>query len=602
MSVTNPLATPAYFLIAIIMLLISSPRWSLAEDSTGAEAPLLEQIEVTVPPQSERSASVTIINKDAMEGKHGPNLNDVLFSGTPGVFTARRSELGFSGPNSGFFIRGLNGPRVAVFIDGIPTQVNNHFHPRVDQYSSDLIHRLEITRGPSVIKHGPSAVGGVIDIFTRNPGKGASGFIQGAGGEEDSHELLGDLGFGWSSGSVLFSGTDRKTDGQALGEGHDELNRNFKLSQQLNDTWTLGFRAANTREFAHDARSSDPTEVIFKFTQDLTTYVASLDRKTENSSSLIAFHYNDLETGSFRVSGAAGRFRDRDRIEQEQGFLAKHTWLRGGGNTVTLGFNSVEFSDENPKGSSEDDESYFSPYIHASQAITDTVRVDGGLRFTDSSQFDTDVSPEVGIVKKLNDSLALRARAGQTFRVPRVNEVVNNDNLDVEEFDHAEIGVNKIFHIANNIEFDAVVWWMDGDNLIVNDFNTGDFTHTGIETYLNIPVTNQLEVFFASTFMDLEEASNTPERTFDAGVDFRHGRWRGTLTGHQSWSNANEDLDDYFVADARVTYKFANDLEFFVDVDNINNKRFSTFQGRFGGPVENIRRTVFVGSRYRFGN
>lgn len=74
------------------------------------------------------------------------NMNDVLFFGIPGVNVARRSNLGFMGPNSGFRIRGLKRERVAVFVDGIPSQVNNHFHPLVDQYTPDMIERIEYTR------------------------------------------------------------------------------------------------------------------------------------------------------------------------------------------------------------------------------------------------------------------------------------------------------------------------------------------------------------------------------------------------------------------------------------------------------------------------
>lgn len=582
-----------------ILITVLAPGWAMGADpeDEAASIPELPTVEVETR-QADRSKSVTVITKDNMEGTHGTNMNDFLFSGTPGISTSRRSDIGFSGPNAGFHIRGLNGPRVAVFVDGIPQQVNNHFHPRSDQYSSDLIDRMEITRGPSVLLHGPSAVGGVIDIFTRRPSEGLSGYVQGAYGELDTHEILGDMSYGWKSGSILLSGTDRETDGQALGEGHDERNLHLKLTQQINENWTAGFRASNTREFASDARSSDPNEVIFKFTQDLTTFVFSLDRKTESSNSLIAIHYNDLDTGSFRESGAAGIFNQNDRIETETGILGKHTWLRGAGDTLTVGFNAVEYTDENPEGSTEQDESYISPYIHGSQTITKNIRADGGVRVTHSSQFGTDVSPEAGLVATIDSSLALRARGGTAFRVPRVDEVVNNRQLEPEEFVHAEVGLNKTF--GNKAEFDIALWYMDGDNLIVNDINIGEFEHYGVEAFLNVQLTNYLALSLGAAAMDLEDTANVPQHTFDVGLEFRHGRWRANLAARYAGDNARTTLDDYFVADARLSFALAKDLEVFVDVDNLTDEKFATFQGGFGGPVENIPRVVLGGIRYRW--
>ena len=225
-----------------------------AETDDGADAPLLEQVEVTVPPQAERVMTVTEITREEMRGMHVTNLNDALFSGIPGVATSRRSETGFSGPNSGFLIRGLQGPHVPVFVDGIPIQVNNHFHARVDRYSSDMIERVEVTRGPSVLKHGASAVGGVIDLYTRTPGPGFSGTVQAAYGDYDTREIVADIGYGWDRGSVMFSASDRLTDGPPVvggdfaDEAHDLTNLNFKFTQAINDEWSFGFRASNAVE------------------------------------------------------------------------------------------------------------------------------------------------------------------------------------------------------------------------------------------------------------------------------------------------------------------------------------------------------------------
>ena len=70
---------------------------------------------------------------------------------------------------------------------------------------------------------------------------------------------------------------------------------------------------------------------------------------------------------------------------------------------------------------------------------------------------------------KLSHDIAVRARGGKAFRVPRLgdNDVNDNPTIDPEEFYHAEFGVNKRF--ANGGEFDITGWWMGGENLIVKN-------------------------------------------------------------------------------------------------------------------------------------
>ena len=611
---------PTVWLWTVVTIpLLASPVICFADEEQGGEdAPLLEQIDVTVPPQAERSRSVTVVTTAELKGKHFTNLNDALFSGIPGVATSRRSETGFSGPNSGFLIRGLQGPHVPVFVDGIPIQINNHFHARVDRYSSDMIDWMEVTRGPSVLKHGASAVGGVIDIYTRNPGKGASGYIQAAYGNYDTQEIFGDFGYGWDGGSVLFSASDRLTDGPPVeggdfaDEAHDLTNLNFKFTQVINDEWSIGFRASNAVEDPEDMPFT-PDKSHRRFGQDETDFVVHLDRQTATSNSLIALHDNTLDNynGSY-TNGSLNPGTSRSfRKEDETGILGRHTWLRGAGNTTTVGFNFVKYSDDRFTGSGEKDESeFYSAYVQASQGFGDSLRVDGGVRITEGEDFDTDVSPEIGIVKTISSTLAVRARGGKAFRVPRLgdNDIDQMPTLDVEEFTHAELGINKRFGAGG--EIDVTAWWMGGDNLIVrNGFgasayetNTGEFDHSGIEAYLTYSISQHLSMFLTATVMSLEVTTSSPQNIYDLGLDYVRGRFRGNLVLRDASRNANPVLadEDYTVLDGRFQFSVTDNIDLFLDIDNITDERYVTFYG-FGSKSVNVERLVMFGGRWSYG-
>ena len=577
-----------------------------------------QEIVVSVPSQAATATTQTVLSRETLEGEHAENMNDYLFSGIPSVSTSRRSNVGFSGPGAGFFIRGLTGTRVTVFVDDLPVQVNSHFHSRSDQYSPDLIDRMEVTRGPSAVLHGPSAVGGVIDIYTRTPRKGFSGFVQAEGGGMSSRQLMGDAGYGWGTGNALLSFLNWTTQAQVFGEDYDLHNINFKLTQSLTKAWKATLRLERAHEPPSNATTANPSTVMFKFREMLDTYALSLDHQTPNSKSWAAFRLNRLNTSSFRESGARGRFLDIARYENEYGAFLRHAWYRGVGSTITVGSDFVTYSDDrtNNTGTAafvKNSLSYVSPYAWASQAVGSRARLEGGLRLTHSADYHNNVAPELGVVYDLPADVALRARGGKAFRLPRVDEVkspfaTRNDNLKAEDFKHEEVGANKRF--GNRAEFDADVWWMRGNNLIqtigtgvaARSVNTGRFSNHGVESTLRVGLTPEVGVSFGAALLNIDKSlSNVPQRTLDMGVDYRHVPFRGTLTARYAARNTNLRLGNYVVADARASYQITSQLSLLADVDNITNETYATITA-FAGPIQQVRRTFFAGVRATVGD
>jgi len=574
------------------------------------DAPLLEPVEVTVPPQAERSKSTSFINQRDMRGQHMQNMNDVLFSMLPGVATARRSNLGFMGPGSGFIIRGLIRERVAVFVDGIPSQVNNHFHPLVDQYTPDLIERIEVIRGPSGVLHGASAAGGVIDIYThRAARRGPAGYLSLAGGRFDTVEGQYRASYGWGSGSMLAGGTYRDTKGHRANSRFDAHTVNIKVAQDLATGWTAGLRAGGTRaDIENPGTATSPSTA--EGTQDPTNLALTLDRKTGASNSFLALYWNENEVKSLRPMNFV-RFK-----EAEYGVRAKHGWNHAAG-TNTVGLDWVLYDDRRRNNANaplaDHAENFFSPYVQTVAALDQKTTVDAGLRLTFGSQFGLNAAPEIGAVHNLYPDLALRARAGRAFRVPRVNEVhfvgaTSNERLNPESFWNLETGVNKQF--GERAEFDAAFWWMSGDNLIQREGsganrqyrNTSDFTHRGLESLLAIRVHRHLRLLFAGTVMDLGgDTANVPQNTLDIGADFQYGKWRINLTSRYASElyggpNETNKLDSYYVADLHVGYDVGYGITAYMDIDNITDDDYETLAG-----YPQVPRAVFFGLRKTVG-
>lgn len=598
-------------LMTVLSMMLACPLLAQEEREPGEEAPTLPAVEVEAEIEEDASKSKTVLTEEAMHGQQAMNLNDYLLAGIPGVSTSRRSNFGFSGPGAGFFIRGLTGTRVAVMVDGVPSQVNSHGHPRSDQYSPDMIDRVELIRGPSAVLHGPSAVGGVVEVFTRRPEPGFSGYAQAQLGELDTRLLQGDAAYGWDGGYALFSAMDRATDAQTIGEGFDLVNLNLNLRQRVAEGWTAGFRFNSTEEEPSDRFGDDPEELFFRFTEDLTTYVASLERESAGSTTLLAFAHNELDTGSFRETRAGGRTNESERVERETRLNARHRWILGR-HGLTVGGEWVEYTDETPKGAEEVEESHLSGFVHGSTRIGDRVGVDGGVRLTSGDHFETDVSPEIGAVFDASSTLSLRARGGKAFRVPRVGEAntaLVNEDLEPEEFVHAEIGANA--RVGNRVAFDVAGWWMEGDNLIQRvgtgptetSLNTGEFSHQGVEATATVAATRDLSLLFGVGFVDVDEDTrHVPQRTVDVGADWRRGPARATLIGRWAGDNSTATIEDWFVADLRVQYDLLDGLRLLVDVINVTDEEYATITaGPNQTPLEQVPRTLLGGIRWEWG-
>src|SRR5262249_53188539 len=95
-------------------------------------------------------------------------------------------------------LRGLSGQRVLVLMDGMPMNSARGNGPHPSLVDAAQIERIEIVRGPSSVAYGSDAIGGAINIITRQP-EPASTLTSTKG-------TTGSASFGASSADQLFGG------------------------------------------------------------------------------------------------------------------------------------------------------------------------------------------------------------------------------------------------------------------------------------------------------------------------------------------------------------------------------------------------------------
>ena len=135
----------------------------------------LPTVVVTATRQPQRSnellADVSTISREDIEAAGQTSLPELL-AREPGV---EYTSSGAPGSASGVFIRGTNSNHTVVLVDGMRLGSATLGTTALERIPLAQIERIEILRGPASALYGADALGGVIQIFTRQ-GSGPAAF------------------------------------------------------------------------------------------------------------------------------------------------------------------------------------------------------------------------------------------------------------------------------------------------------------------------------------------------------------------------------------------------------------------------------------------
>ncbi|MBU1377721.1 MAG: TonB-dependent hemoglobin/transferrin/lactoferrin family receptor [Alphaproteobacteria bacterium] len=150
---------------------------------------------------SEVPATISVITSEDLEDRLAADIRDVVkyepgvsVRSSPTRFGAALGTTGRDG-NAGFNIRGLEGNRVLIQVDGVRVPDGFTFGAqsvgRGDYQDLDLMKSVEILRGPASALYGSDGVAGAVSFTTKDPadflrdGKNYGGRVRGAYGSAD---------------------------------------------------------------------------------------------------------------------------------------------------------------------------------------------------------------------------------------------------------------------------------------------------------------------------------------------------------------------------------------------------------------------------------
>ena len=140
-----------------------------AAGSTALE-PVVVTATRTENPVAETLASVEVIPGDTLLMRPAADLGDSLRF-VPGVEVTR---VGGLGQQTSLFVRGTESNHVLVLMDGLRINPGTIGTAAIQNVAPEFVERVEVVKGPRSTLYGSDAIGGVINIITRDAADGSS--------------------------------------------------------------------------------------------------------------------------------------------------------------------------------------------------------------------------------------------------------------------------------------------------------------------------------------------------------------------------------------------------------------------------------------------
>ncbi|MBS7781531.1 TonB-dependent receptor [Acidovorax sp. CCYZU-2555] len=194
---------------------------ALCSQTWAQTAPALDTVVVTAAREAQPLRTVTadmsVIDRAAIERSGATGVADLLAQ-VPGVQITRN---GGPGQTTSVFLRGMGNQHTAVFVDGV------RFNSQELQGGAlwaalplAQIERIEILRGPAAAIYGSDAMGGVVQIFTRQGDGPLRAYAEAGLGNQGTSRLSTGLQGGANGWSYGLHVADERSDGFDVNPGN----------------------------------------------------------------------------------------------------------------------------------------------------------------------------------------------------------------------------------------------------------------------------------------------------------------------------------------------------------------------------------------------
>jgi vitamin B12 transporter len=571
-------------------------------------------------------ADVTLIGREEIEAA-GPSTLAELLARQPGVQVATRG-----GGAAGVYLRGNADTHTVVLIDGqrIGSATTGSFD--FSMLPLAAIDRIEILRGPASALYGADAIGGVVQIFTRQ-GAGPLRFDAEAGAGSRGTQRLGagvsggnaQWSYSLSLGSERSDGYNAITNPQANiynpdRDGHRTDRAGGRLELQLAPGHALGaslLHASGTQRFDFaDAWSAPPA---------LASYDHRYDFANEAASVWLRDRFTERWTSTLRLGSGSNDSRHRRSASQTSQFKTAQNQVSWQ-NDLRLPLGSALLAAENNE-----------EVVSSTTRYTDTRRSTLGLlagwrgeagahrwqlslRGDDNSQFGRKTTGSAAYGYRLTPAWQLSAAAGTAYKAPTFNDLywpgAGNPLLTPEQATNREIalawtrGLSRVSLTVYRNDVRDLIEWAPAPTLADPwRWLPSNVARARIEG-ATLAAEHDRGPWTGKASLDWLDARNAiidrqlRYRSREAGqlaVSYRGERWRAgvefALQGRR-YDDVNNrvELGGYALMNLHAERELGRDLTLFARLDNAGDRKYMLVKSTYDYAVPGS--SLFVGLRY----
>ncbi len=616
-------------------MLVSILAFSQQDTLHGNELdPVIVTANKTEQKQSTTGKVISIISKEQIEKSAGKTVAELL-NEQAGITI--NGALNNAGSVQTLYMRGAASGRALILVDGIPvndpSMINNEFD--LNLFSINDVERIEICKGAQSTLYGSDAIAGVINIITiknniSTPFNFKSTITGGSLGT-----FKGNLQLYGKEDKFSYTARYSKLVSNGFSAAYDSTGKNnFDKDGYNGDAASASLQYQATKKLLFKAFSQYSE---YKAGVDVGPFIDATNYDIHNKSlnTGTGFQYkNDILSfvGNYQYSKMQRNYNDNASIPNANFFelnnynsiaqfaelytnIKLHQYF-----SVLIGTDYRYSSMNNqynsasiwgPYNSVFNDTSMHQNSFYASLFFSyKNLHVETGLRYNHHSRYGTNYTYTFNPSFKINDAFRIFGSIASGFKAPSIYQLFDsysgNNNLQAETSVNYEIGVQ---HQLKNFNQRLVLFYRDINNGI--DYNYISYQYfnftsqkvNGLEYEITTHPTKKINItanyslllskestesrisFNDTTYnYSLRQPKNTinitaayqVSKAFYASISGKYVSKRYDVGGY---SQADVSLNDYFLLSAYAEYQACKNAKFFIDAQNITNKKFFDVRG-----------------------
>ena len=607
------------FFILILSFLLSEYSYSQELDTNSLNSSEIENITIrsTRIPAGAKDigSSLYIISEDQIKARGFKDAIDAI-SSAPGVTSKQNGSFGGVGT---IRIRGASSSQTLVLVDGVP--VNDSSSPaggyNFEYLNTSNIQSIEVLKGSQSTLWGSDAIGGVINIYTKQPEStsfGASAEIGSFGlkrGSADINFAGSNSRFRVSTSKTSVDGISKadEKDGNSEDDGFESESYSMSGSIDLDSLILKGSLSYMESQVEYDSygfatgvQDGDERSNTDEFIGSISAFFDLFDDKLQNS---IFISQSDINrdyysNGSFSF-GAEG----------------KRELIRYQGNIEVNEFNKVAFGLESEESKVDVDESTIDgSFLLYEFRPNSKIIISTGIRNDDHEGFGSKTTRRISGTFKPSDNLIIRSSWGEGFKVPTIFQSTYfccgatsaNSSIRPETSTSYDFGFELFFNEMNST-FSITYFDQDINDQINFSFGVGGYENIdkvnseGFEIALDYQISKLMSLYLNYSYIDSVDGNGSSlfyvaKDSGEAGLIYEpNNSFSGSIIARYNGSESSSygKIDSWIRFDVNGSYKLSGTNELYFRIENLLDEEYQQIFG-YGTP----ERSGFIGLRSKF--